>query len=161
MRSANLAPWFHGKRNYELSPVYKFCSAPFRRGEFVLGPAVRASWKSIVDDEWWTTEMVCAFLKIGRKALWERRRNVTLAMPRAYRMAGKRNLYRSAEIREWAAWIAGLPTDNQSAETVTSPSETQGGSSRVNLSSAQVVPQNPRRRTDRSSANADQLSLSF
>lgn len=62
-----------------------------------------------LDEEWWTTEMVCAFLEIGRKALWERRRNNTLAVPRAYRMAGKRNLYRAKEIKDWATWIAERP----------------------------------------------------
>ncbi len=59
-----------------------------------------------LDGEWWTTETVCAFLKIGRKALWERRRDPTLAVPRAYRIAGKRNLYRAPEIKDWATWIA-------------------------------------------------------
>ncbi len=103
--------------------------------------------------------MVCAFLKIGRKALWERRRNANLAMPRAYRMAGKRNLYRSEEIREWAAWIAGLPVENRTTEVAALQSEAQHGAS-------PIVPlarrsQNARRRADQRSANANQLSLSF
>ena len=120
---------------------------------------MRASSKPVVDDEWWTTEMVCVFLKIGRKALWERRRNASLAMPRAYRMAGKRNLYRSEEIREWAAWIAGLPVDNRIAEVAALQSEPQHDASAIMPLANR--PQNARRSSDQRSANADQLSLSF
>jgi hypothetical protein len=34
-----------------------------------------------LDEEWWTTEMVCAFLKFGRKALWEALRGQERSRP--------------------------------------------------------------------------------
>lgn len=53
-------------------------------------------------DEWWTTQMVCAFLKVSRKTLWERRRNPALAFPRPVNLGGSRNVYRASAVRGWA-----------------------------------------------------------
>lgn len=63
-------------------------------------PAVQAT------DEWWTTRMTCAFLKISRKTLWERRRDQSLNFPEPVQLGGSRNLYRASAIRSWADKIA-------------------------------------------------------
>ncbi len=57
-------------------------------------------------DEWWTTEKVCAFLKLGRKAIWERRRNRNFAFPKPANLGGGRNHYRASAIRLWAERMA-------------------------------------------------------
>jgi predicted DNA-binding transcriptional regulator AlpA len=57
-------------------------------------------------DEWWTTEKVCAFLKLGRKAIWERRRNPVFAFPKPANLGGGRNHYRASAIRLWAERMA-------------------------------------------------------
>lgn len=57
-------------------------------------------------DEWWTTEKVCGFLKLGRKAIWERRRNPIFAFPRPANLGGGRNHYRASAIRLWAERMA-------------------------------------------------------
>jgi predicted DNA-binding transcriptional regulator AlpA len=57
-------------------------------------------------DEWWNSRMVCAFLKISRKTLWERRRMTNLNFPRPAQLGGARNLYRASAIREWAERMA-------------------------------------------------------
>jgi predicted DNA-binding transcriptional regulator AlpA len=53
-------------------------------------------------DEWWTTSMVCSFLKLGRKAIWERQRHPDLAFPQAFHFGSMRHRWRSEEIRNWA-----------------------------------------------------------
>ena len=57
-------------------------------------------------DEWWTTRMTCAFLKISRKTLWERRRDPELNFPQPVQLGGTRNVYRASAIRLWADAIA-------------------------------------------------------
>jgi predicted DNA-binding transcriptional regulator AlpA len=57
-------------------------------------------------DEWWTTRMTCAFLKISRKTLWERRKDKSLGFPRPVQLGGARNLYRASAIRNWAEAMA-------------------------------------------------------
>jgi len=57
-------------------------------------------------DEWWNSQMVCDFLKISRKTLWERRRAKDLNFPKPNLLGGVRNLYRAAAIREWAERMA-------------------------------------------------------
>jgi predicted DNA-binding transcriptional regulator AlpA len=57
-------------------------------------------------EEWWTTQMVCAFLKISRKTLWERRRTRDLRFPQPVQLGGARNLYRAASVRDWAEKMA-------------------------------------------------------
>jgi predicted DNA-binding transcriptional regulator AlpA len=53
-------------------------------------------------DEWWTTKMVCKFLKISRTTLWERRHDRTLDFPKPAHLGSRINLYRAAAIRAWA-----------------------------------------------------------
>ena len=36
-----------------------------------------------LDDEWWTTAMVCSYLKLKRRALWDIRRDPAKAFPAA------------------------------------------------------------------------------
>lgn len=57
-------------------------------------------------DEWWTTERVGAFLKLGRKAIWRRRRNPIFAFPKPANLGGGRNHYRASAIRMWAERMA-------------------------------------------------------
>jgi predicted DNA-binding transcriptional regulator AlpA len=57
-------------------------------------------------DEWWTTRMTCAFLKISRKTLWERRKDKSLGFPQPVQLGGARNLYRASAIRSWAEAMA-------------------------------------------------------
>lgn len=57
-------------------------------------------------DQWWTTDQVCAFLKLGRKAIWERRRNPLLEFPKPANLGGGRNHYRASAIRDWAERMA-------------------------------------------------------
>jgi predicted DNA-binding transcriptional regulator AlpA len=45
--------------------------------------------------------MVCAFLKISRKTLWERRRKAALHFPRPVNLGGSRNVYRASAVRDW------------------------------------------------------------
>jgi len=54
-----------------------------------------------VSDDWWTTRAVCAFLKIGRKALWSMRRDPTSDFPEPVDAVGHRHLYLAAEVRAW------------------------------------------------------------
>lgn len=62
----------------------------------------QASAGASIPDEWWTTQMVCVFLKISRKTLWERRRKKALCFPRPVNLGGARNVYRASEVRLWA-----------------------------------------------------------
>lgn len=57
-------------------------------------------------DEWWTTRIVCAFLKISRKTLWERRRDKGLGFPSPLHLGSARNLYRASAVRAWAERMA-------------------------------------------------------
>ena len=57
-------------------------------------------------DQWWTTDQVCAFLRLGRKAIWERRRNPLLDFPRPANLGGGRNHYKASAIRSWAERMA-------------------------------------------------------
>lgn len=57
-------------------------------------------------EEWWTSKMVCAFLKISRKTLWERRRTEGLGFPQPVQLGGARNLYRASAVRAWAEGMA-------------------------------------------------------
>jgi len=50
--------------------------------------------------------MTCAFLKISRKTLWERRRDPGLNFPQPVQLGGTRNLYRASSIRGWAEALA-------------------------------------------------------
>jgi predicted DNA-binding transcriptional regulator AlpA len=64
-------------------------------------------------DEWWTTETVCAFLKLGRMAIWERRRNPAFAFPKPANLGGGRNHYRASAIRLCAERMALASIQNE------------------------------------------------
>jgi predicted DNA-binding transcriptional regulator AlpA len=53
-------------------------------------------------DEWWTLNMVCAYLKLGRKAVWERKRDPLIGFPKAVCHGSSRPRWRSQEVRAWA-----------------------------------------------------------
>jgi predicted DNA-binding transcriptional regulator AlpA len=57
-------------------------------------------------DAWWTTEDVCSYLRLGRKAVWERRRNPALDFPKPANLGGGRNHYRASAIKSWAERMA-------------------------------------------------------
>jgi predicted DNA-binding transcriptional regulator AlpA len=63
--------------------------------------AQEAAMTSAIDDEWWTTEIVCAHLKLSKRALWDLRAHPTKAFPVAIKPGGKINLFRAAEVRAW------------------------------------------------------------
>jgi hypothetical protein len=65
--------------------------------------ALEAAMTSAIDDEWWTTAMVCAHLKLSKRALWDLRAHPTKAFPVAIKPGGKINLFRAAEVRAWMA----------------------------------------------------------
>ena len=69
-------------------------------------PALVANPLPPAADEWWTTRMTCAFLKISRKTLWERRKDQSLGFPPPVQLGGARNLYRASAIRSWADAMA-------------------------------------------------------
>lgn len=56
-----------------------------------------------LDDEWWTTAMVCSYLKLKRRALWDIRRDPGKAFPSAVKPGGKVNLFRAEDVRIWVA----------------------------------------------------------
>lgn len=56
-----------------------------------------------LDDEWWTTAMVCSYLKLKRRALWDIRRDPDKAFPAAVKPGGKVNLFRAEDVRVWVA----------------------------------------------------------
>lgn len=56
-----------------------------------------------LDDEWWTTAMVCSYLKLKRRALWDIRRDPGKAFPVAVKPGGKVNLFRAEDVRGWVA----------------------------------------------------------
>lgn len=56
-----------------------------------------------LDDEWWTTAMVCSYLKLKRRALWDIRRDPAKAFPSAVKPGGKVNLFRAEDVRVWVA----------------------------------------------------------
>lgn len=55
-----------------------------------------------VDEEWWTLAMVCAYLKLGRKAVWERKRDPKLGFPQPVTLGSSRPRWRGQEVRAWA-----------------------------------------------------------
>jgi predicted DNA-binding transcriptional regulator AlpA len=65
-------------------------------------PATIHSTTGWVDDEWWTLAMVCAYLKLGRKAVWERKRDPKLGFPQPVTLGSSRPRWRGHEVRAWA-----------------------------------------------------------
>jgi predicted DNA-binding transcriptional regulator AlpA len=66
-----------------------------------LGPNESAS-QAWVNDEWWTTAMVCAYLQLGRKAIWERQRDVRFQFPPAFHFGTMRHRWRYEDVKAWA-----------------------------------------------------------
>ena len=66
---------------------------------------IATGWEN---DEWWTTAMVCAYLKLGRKAIWERTRNPKIGFPKPTHFGSSRHRWRSVEVRAWAEGRAGF-----------------------------------------------------
>lgn len=62
-------------------------------------PKLLSGWEN---DEWWTTAMVCAYLKLGRKAIWERTRNPESGFPKPTHFGSCRHRWRAGEVRAWA-----------------------------------------------------------
>lgn len=75
-----------------------------------------------IDDEWWTTAMVCAHLKLGKRALWDIRRDPAKRFPEAIKPGGKVNLFRASDVRGWMdrrfAVSASKPTDGLAAPEI-------------------------------------------
>ena len=65
-------------------------------------PATVITTTGWVDDEWWTLAMVCAYLKLGRKAVWERKRDPKLGFPQPVCLGSSRPRWRGNEVRAWA-----------------------------------------------------------
>jgi predicted DNA-binding transcriptional regulator AlpA len=65
-------------------------------------PATIHSTTGWVDDEWWTLAMVCAYLKLGRKAVWERKRDPKLGFPQPVTLGSSRPRWRGQDVRAWA-----------------------------------------------------------
>jgi predicted DNA-binding transcriptional regulator AlpA len=61
---------------------------------------IATGWEN---DEWWTTAMVCAYLKLGRKAIWERTRNPKIGFPQATHFGSCRHRWRAGEVKAWAS----------------------------------------------------------
>jgi len=55
-----------------------------------------------IDDDWWTLAMVGAYLKLGKRALWDIRRDSRKGFPKPIRPGGKICLFRADEVRGWA-----------------------------------------------------------
>jgi predicted DNA-binding transcriptional regulator AlpA len=60
---------------------------------------ISTGWEN---DEWWTTAMVCAYLKLGRKAIWERTRNPKIGFPKPTNFGSCRHRWRAGEVKHWA-----------------------------------------------------------
>ena len=61
---------------------------------------IATGWEN---DEWWTTAMVCAYLKLGRKAIWERTRNTKIGFPKPTHFGSCRHRWRAGEVKAWAS----------------------------------------------------------
>jgi predicted DNA-binding transcriptional regulator AlpA len=55
-----------------------------------------------LNDDWWTTAMVCAYLKLGRKAIWERQRDPRYQFPKPHHFGSMRQRWKSEDVRAWA-----------------------------------------------------------
>ena len=74
------------------------CSTVLKQGSVMSSVSI-----SPLDDEWWTTAMVCSYLKLKRRALWDIRRDPAKAFPAAVKPGGKVNLFRAEDVRVWVA----------------------------------------------------------
>ena len=60
---------------------------------------IATGWEN---DEWWTTAMVCTYLKLGRKAIWERTRNPKIGFPKPTHFGSCRHRWRAGEVKAWS-----------------------------------------------------------
>ncbi len=124
---------------------------------------------SAIDDEWWTTEIVCAHLKLSKRALWDLRAHPTKAFPVAIKPGGKINLFRAADVRAWMAARArpGGSSEPEEATPNVAPAQTaepavahaDQPAAAETSSSAPAVAKRQSRRASRSIKDARQLDL--
>lgn len=81
----------------------KLWRACFPQSVLKQGSAMSSVSIRPLDDEWWTTAMVCSYLKLKRRALWDIRRDPDKAFPAAVKPGGKVNLFRAEDVRVWVA----------------------------------------------------------
>ncbi len=128
-----------------------------------------------IDDEWWTTEMVCAHLKLSKRALWDIRNAPNKGFPLAIKPGGKVNLFRAADVRAWMAARAQVGVRTSKAPAVvltvmhTAPAPTSIPAkdvvaivpSTAEPQQSPVTEKAPARKnaTKRKAADLDQLSL--
>lgn len=65
--------------------------------------------------------MVCAHLKLGKRALWDIRRDPVKHFPEAIKPGGKVNLFRASDVRGWMDRrfaAASKPTDGLAAPEI-------------------------------------------
>jgi predicted DNA-binding transcriptional regulator AlpA len=114
--------------------------------------ALEAAMALATDDEWWTTDRVCAHLKLSKRALWDLRAHPTKAFPAAIKPGGKINLFRADDVRAWMAAHAqgsamavepSLPSSPPPATSpATEPSLTNASLDLADAARAQSAPQN-------------------
>ena len=92
----------HGYEIVETSSVKPCVTAIFESEPLCSSKRPTLPNQTWLGDEWWTTSMVCSFLKLGRKAIWERQRDPSLAFPQAFHFGSMRHRWRSEDIRNWA-----------------------------------------------------------
>lgn len=98
-RSApTLAPADEQPEPTKVAPIEEAAPSPPRASRKPPVPAT-SRW---IDDEWWTLAMVCAYLKLGRKAVWERKRDPKLHFPQPVCLGSSRPRWRGADVRGWA-----------------------------------------------------------
>lgn len=99
-----------------------------------------------LDDEWWTTAMVCSYLKLKRRALWDIRRDPLKAFPAAVKPGGKVNLFRAEDVRVWVAkrrpsHLPAVPTPPIKPQVIAKPE--------VKVASIAVAAELPKRQPQR------------
>jgi predicted DNA-binding transcriptional regulator AlpA len=73
--------------------------------ESVVKPSPKAkvlSTRVWLGDDWWTLSMVCAYLQVSRKTIWNRQRDGHAQFPQPVCMGSSRPRWRSAEVRAWS-----------------------------------------------------------
>lgn len=102
---SDLTPLVQADHMPEFVPLTKASPAgagpafPPRQPRTTVVVTSSAGW---VDDEWWTLAMVCAYLKLGRKAVWERKRDTKLGFPQPVCLGSSRPRWRGGEVKAWA-----------------------------------------------------------
>jgi predicted DNA-binding transcriptional regulator AlpA len=75
------------------------------RDQSVVKPSPKAkvlSTRVWLGDEWWTLSMVCAYLQVSRKTIWNRQRDSQVRFPQPVCMGSSRPRWRSSEVRAWS-----------------------------------------------------------